>query len=229
MKNTKRKSVVKRAKPAKAKKKQASKATSSSKPRQTSGEKLFDAVPHGKAGSALISEKEARHVMNAKQGAPAFIKAVAEPTDDEVLQAESAARMLARKEAGDTTINEGIRAHACHYVQVLGTGLVCDTCGHPPPDGWKPPAPNLNIVKGVYQSRERHSAIVVAVSKLQVQFITFMDGPVEVRTWGKVPFADTFAFRLDGYPVRRAARIYLNTLFTKTEEATRLLRALLAS
>lgn len=96
-----------------------------------------------------------------------------------------------------------------------------------------PPAQQQGVIvgisKGVFQTQNNSSAIVIAISRTKVQFVTFMDGEVEVKTMSHDVFRHTFAFALPHYPVRRAARIYLNSFLTKTEEAERVLRALLAS
>lgn len=87
----------------------------------------------------------------------------------------------------------------------------------------------VHIGVGVYQTANRSSAIAYQVSKSKVAFLTFINGIVEHHVWSHDRFAHEFEFALPDYPLRRAARIYLNSFLTKTDNAARALRAILRS
>ena len=89
-------------------------------------------------------------------------------------------------------------------------------------------APIAVVEQGVYLSGHRNSAIVTGVTKEGIAHTVrlFPSGITFVKC-STSRFASDYSIALPNYPVRRAARIYLNSPLPKDAQADRLLRALL--
>jgi len=86
------------------------------------------------------------------------------------------------------------------------------------------------VLPGIYYNEHRNVAIVSKASTRAVQFITMVNGAaVEVTRWSVDRFLHEFIVHAPSYPMRRAARIFLNSFMPKTLDAERALRALLVS
>lgn len=81
---------------------------------------------------------------------------------------------------------------------------------------------------GIYMTHNRNTAIVANVGQRLVHFVTMMNGSIELLHWSKDRFVHEFNYRLEGYPLRRAARVYTKSYLDKTETAVRALNLLLA-
>jgi len=87
----------------------------------------------------------------------------------------------------------------------------------------------IGIAKGVYQTRDRSSALVYQVTKTKVLFVSMRLGWIDHEVVSHDSFAHDFCFALPDYPIRKAARIYLRSFLTKSEKAERVLRSLIVS
>jgi hypothetical protein len=92
------------------------------------------------------------------------------------------------------------------------------------------------IATGVYQTVSNHSALVFKVEEHAVYFIANMeitDGAVDTSNQFDAHvltpdrFAHYYTRHLPGYPVRRCARVYVDSYFPKSHNAQRLLAHLL--
>lgn len=90
----------------------------------------------------------------------------------------------------------------------------------------EPDVPKLRT--GVYLDENRSTAIVYKVDHLSVSCI-FLGGRRGITndTVGADRFAKRFCVFLPAYPVRRAARIYLNSTIPKDAAAEKVLRVLI--
>lgn len=86
------------------------------------------------------------------------------------------------------------------------------------------------VDKGCYMTKQRNTCIVVGVTAFQVQAIFMEDKHgVVYGELGVESFARKYVIAMPQYPVRRAARKYLESKQPKTPLAERTLRALLAT
>lgn len=79
----------------------------------------------------------------------------------------------------------------------------------------------------VHLSLNRVSAIALGAAKGKVHFVTLRSGLVTVESLPVTRFVAEFPIVLQAYPVRRAARVYLQSPLEKTAPARRALAALL--
>lgn len=95
---------------------------------------------------------------------------------------------------------------------------------------------SARAVVGVYQNHNSFAALVVRVGAETVHYITMRkweqgsctSGPIVMQVESHAEFVREFKFYLPHYPLRRAARIFLESYQHKTDEARRELRAVLA-
>lgn len=82
---------------------------------------------------------------------------------------------------------------------------------------------------GVYLDRNNYNALVIAVKPDAVYYVNLQEGVYDVRSASHDTFGRQYINHLPDYPVRRCARIYQDSLFPKTENATKVLKHLLRS
>ena len=96
-----------------------------------------------------------------------------------------------------------------------------------------PPAPEQPVTvepMRVYLDAQRHTAIVTKVGRTVVTFLSLgLDAGIELKRWDVRDFVREFMLCLPHYPVRRAARIYTNSLLSKSDAAQHELRRLLTA
>lgn len=79
---------------------------------------------------------------------------------------------------------------------------------------------------GVYFDDARHTAIVYRVGRSTCYIVHLVEGTIDAMHMQISDFTRKYCGRWPAYPVRRAARIYLNSQLPKTDAAAKLLRAL---
>jgi hypothetical protein len=93
-----------------------------------------------------------------------------------------------------------------------------------------PPKPkHKEVAVGVYVNAAGRHAVVIRVVRGVCEVLHIGGGFVELTTMKQHAFTLEYREHLSGYPVRRAARIYMRSELSKTPDAERVLRALLAS
>ena len=134
--------------------------------------------------------------------------------DDDVPVAKIAAK---RAESIDDLIGEPD--------DLIGKPSVDDLIGDVPFTGAR--LKTISVDRGVYLDSHRSSAIVTSVAHGKVQAVCLRGTGIEIQSCSDERFAHDFSIALPHYPIRRAARIYLNSPIPKTDKAERELRALL--
>jgi len=108
---------------------------------------------------------------------------------------------------------------------LIGKPSVNDLIGNAPFAGAR--LKTITVDRGVYLDPHRSSAIVTNVANGKVQAVYLRGTGIEMESCSDERFAHDFCIALPHYPIRRAARIYLNSPIPKAATAERELRALL--
>lgn len=82
----------------------------------------------------------------------------------------------------------------------------------------------MSFRPAVHTNRHRETAIAYRVERGTVYFVTMRAGTIDVEHLSVQRFVDEFSLVLP-YPVRRAAKRYLNSVLAKTDRARKALRS----
>ncbi len=83
---------------------------------------------------------------------------------------------------------------------------------------------NVALDAGAYMDRNSGTAIVVSTVRSKVQFLCMGASGIEYAEWPVEKFTEHYRIALPHYPIRRAARIYMQSAQPKDAKAQALLR-----
>ena len=87
----------------------------------------------------------------------------------------------------------------------------------------------MSIHTGVYLNWNRNTAIVVRVKSHLVTYLTMRSGAIELLETSESKFMRDWPTRMPSYPVVRALRTYAKCELTRTDEADKVMRLVLAN
>lgn len=88
----------------------------------------------------------------------------------------------------------------------------------------------MAIEPGCYLDSNNYSALVFLVKPEAVYFVANEDGHShDVHAMETEHFARRYRYHLNSYPMRRCARVYMESPMPKTERATKVLKHILRS
>lgn len=76
---------------------------------------------------------------------------------------------------------------------------------------------------GVYLNARRDSALLFRVDDGTAYYVANVDGKFDVHSAPIATFGRTYTLHLPDYPMRRCARVYGDSLFTRTPNAQRVI------